>query len=43
MKEVQIVVEKLISSICVSNRKIAVSLIDQHKLTWINPELIKQD
>lgn len=43
MKEVQVIVEKVLKNICVVDRKIAAKLIDEHKITWISKDVMKQD
>ena len=43
MKEVQVVVENLLENIRVTDRRMAGKLIDEHKITWIKDEIMKQD
>jgi hypothetical protein len=43
MKEVQVIVEKVLKNICVADRKIAAKLIDEHQITWISEDVMKQD
>jgi hypothetical protein len=43
MDEMKVVVERLLQKICVTERKIAAKLIDEHKITWISPDLMKLD
>ena len=41
MEEIQVAVERLLQKICVTDRKMAAKLIDEHKITWISPDLMK--
>jgi DNA-binding NarL/FixJ family response regulator len=43
MKEVQVVVEKILKKLCATDRKMAAKLIEEHKMTWISDEVMKQD
>lgn len=43
MKEVQVVVEKVLKKLCATDRKMAAKLIEEHKMAWISDEVMKQD